>query len=106
MDSVGGKGVYMRTFGKIQLSNRDYERVVKRYIKFYKNESECSGRCPAGPMPTPGALNKRLRKELPVGCWCDALPMFPDDGCPCDGMGEKAFVALEKMVKKYGKEFM
>ena len=99
----------MRNFGKIKLSNRDYERVVKRYIKFYKEENKCSERCPLdlvyrGAPENPEYINNTWRKL--DDCFCHVLPMFPNRQCPCNKMGQDAFKALEKMVKKYGKEFM
>ena len=101
----------MRNFGKIKLSNRDYERVVKRYIKFYKEENKCSNECP---VMRGDKWSENLSTRLwewgcypGVGeCFCCQLPMFPDNDCPCYKMGEKAFKALEKMVKIFGKEFM
>ena len=101
----------MRNFGKIKLSNRDYERVVRRYIRFYKNENECSNRCPVIDTRPDwlceliGSLWGR-QNQYSGRCFCCQLPMFPDKGCPCVKMGQDAFKALEKMVKKYGKESM
>ena len=92
----------MRQFGKIELSNQEYERLVKSFIRFYKNETKCSGKCPVDI----GMKWTRKVFEKIDSCFCHVLPMFPDNDCPCHEMKEKAFIALEEFIRQYGKEFM
>ena len=93
----------MRQFGKIKLNNRDYEQVIRKYIQFYETENKCTEWCPLKIKNNSHLRDIAMEKGY---CFCNALPMFPEDLCPCNAMGEKAFIALEEFIKEYGKEFV
>ena len=106
----------MRKFGEIEVSTRDYERLVKRYIRFWKKHSECTDRCPLGyeydghERVPKYVMDIAYDYDLYPGsghkCFCTVLPMFPGKRCPCVALGRKAFDALDEFIKEYGKEFL
>lgn len=104
----------MKQFGKLTVTNREFELLVKKYVRFYETVNKCSEQCPVGHGAGDGHGKYRPKwvndmcnsGRIILGgyyrrCFCTALPMFPDDVCPCNEMKEKAFIALEEMVKEY-----
>ena len=101
----------MRDFGKIKLSNRDYERVVKAYIRFWREHKRGMNDCRDCPLDNIDVkiINKKALAALASKYYCaicQVLPMFPDDSCPCHTMQRKAFDALDEFIKIYGKEYL
>jgi hypothetical protein len=108
----------MRKFGNVEVTNRQYELLVKNYIKFYKNHSRCTNECPMNlhlhPRQRPKYIQELFdphydtlfKSTLQEKCFCNVLPMFTSRGCPCMSDSENAFTQLEEFIEVYGKEFM
>jgi hypothetical protein len=115
MKTIEIKQIYGRP-GLIDLTNGQWEGILKKYLRFYKNVCECGTGCPMG--DETGFDENDLPEYLePVWqvldstgvCFCDlfyeistAASSYKRFSCPCHCFGENAFVRLEEMLIRTG----
>lgn len=109
----------MREHNGMQFTEKEWRHIKARFIKFYQEENECTGKCPMGwdEYGYETIINEQIDDKLDSAgtnkCLCLGFPEFNkckkaaqngDRMCPCDVYGEKAFVQLEKLVTRWKTE--
>jgi hypothetical protein len=112
----------MKKLRDFTLTDKEWNCVKRCYLKFYKEQNKCSLHCPLGfdsfhtrwekfkmdshlsqnDVDLLYKINKKRGHYNPSTCVCHQFEEFKDvkKGCPCDILKEKAFVQLEKFIKR------
>ena len=94
-----------------KIEDETFEKILEKYEEFYKNVNTCSRQCPMGNKL--GLHSFILKDEFNdlYGqlmaydcCFCDLFielrSYCKNDKCPCFQWKDKAFVRLEKALKR------
>lgn len=94
----------------LSLTEKQYQKLLTKYRKFYLTETECTEKCPLGSPTECLSQITGMTIIVPIACEiCYSFEEFPipDDYtyalCPCDEFGQEAFERLRKMLIRKGR---
>jgi len=98
----------MRVLNGIKLTEKEFRHVKAQYLRFAKEENQCTHKCPMGWEDTNGIGLSRVGKSVytktrgsyNVSCCCHIFHEFKIPGCPCASYGSDAFRRLAIVVKR------